>query len=313
MIELEKASQFLDSQARLIDRRRFDLLFGDGEPEAAVAALAGYANADGGFGWALHPDLRSPGSQPVAAIHAFEVFEEIAPLTSPLAASLCDWLDQASLADGGLPFALPGAATPGSAPMWAGADPSRSSLLITSAVCGVAHRVAGHDTAVAEHRWLARVTDYCLGEIAAMDRPSMAIEFRFALQLLDALHDKDAGAAGQLERLGAFLPTSGTMPVEGGAEDEKMRPLDFSPEPDRPLRTLLAAEVIADDLDRLAAQQPPDGGWDVDWMVYSPAATLEWRGDATVRALKILKANGRLDRSAAGMVRPAKGARAEPG
>lgn len=285
----------MDTHARLLDRRRCELLFGDGDRESAVAALAGYANADGGFGWALHPDLRSKSSQPVAAMHAFEVLEEIAPLTSPLAMSLCDWLDRASLADGGLPFGLPGADTPGSAPLWAGADHSRSSLLITSAVCGIAHRVAGHDPAVAEHRWLSRATEYCLGEVAAMDRPSMAIEFRFVLQLLDALHGKDADAAGQLERLGAFLPASGTMPVEGGAEDEKMRPLDFSPEPDRPLRALLATEVIADDLDRLAAEQPPDGGWDVDWLVYSPAATLEWRGEATVRALKTLKANGRLD------------------
>ena len=152
-----------------------------------------------------------------------------------------------------------------------------------------------HDPAVAEHRWLSRATDYCQGEIAAMDGATMAIEFRFVLQLLDTLHDEDAGAAGRLERLGAFLPASGTMPVAGGAEDEKMRPLDFSPEPDRPLRALLSAEVIADDLDRLAAEQAPDGGWDVDWHTYSPAAALEWRGDATVRALKVLKANGRLD------------------
>jgi len=293
--DIDAAERYVVANARLLERRRCELLFGDGDPESAVAALAGYANADGGFGWALHPDLRSANSQPVAALHALEVLEEIAPDTSPLAMGLCDWLDRVSLADGGLPFALPGADAPGSAPMWAGTDPSRSSLLITSAACAIAHRVAGHDPAVAEHRWLSRATAYCLGEIAAMQRASMAIEFRFVLQLLDALHGKDAGAAGQLERLGAFLPASGTMPVEGGAEDEKMRPLDFSPQPDRPLRALLAAEVMADDLERLAAEQPPDGGWDVDWMIYSPAAALEWRGEATVRALKTLKANGRLD------------------
>ena len=299
MIELDKASDFMDAHARLIERRRLELLLGDGDAEAAVSALAGYANADGGFGWALHPDLRGASSQPVAAIHAFEIFEETAPLTSPLAVSLCDWLDRVSLADGGLPFALPDAAGSGSAPMWADADPSQSSLLMTSAVCGSAHRVARHDPAVAGHRWLSRATEHCLERIAVMDGPSMAIEFRFVLQLLDALDARgaggfDASAAGEVERLGRFLPESGTMAVAGGAEDEKMRPLDFSPEPDRPLRALLAAEVIAADLDRLVAEQAPDGGWNVDWKVYSPAAALEWRGEATVRALKTLKANGRL-------------------
>lgn len=91
----------MDMHARRIDRRRFDLLFGDGDPEAAIAALAGYANPDGGFGWALEPDLRSASSQPVGAVHAFEVLEEIAPSTSPLAARLCDWLESVSLPDGG--------------------------------------------------------------------------------------------------------------------------------------------------------------------------------------------------------------------
>ena len=291
----ESAREFMDTNARLIDRRRCELLFGDGDPESAVAALAGYANADGGFGWALHPDLRSKSSQPVGAMEAFEVLEEIAPLTSPLAASLCDWLERVSLADGGLPFALPYADGAGSAPLWTRADHTRSSLLSTSFVCWIAHRVADQDSAVAEHPWLARATEYCLGEIAAMDRPSMAIEFRFVLQLLDALHGKNAGAPGELERLGAFLPASGTMSVEGGAEGERMRPLDFSPEPDRPLRSVLGADAIADDLDRLAAEQGPDGGWDVDFEVFSSTAAVEWRGYATMRALKLLKANGRLE------------------
>jgi hypothetical protein len=295
--EVLAAREFLDANARLLERRRLALLLGDGDPEATLAALAGYANADGGFGWALHPDLRSETSQPVAAIHALEVLEEIAPITDPAAVRLCDWLERATLGDGGLPFASAGAAGPGSAPMWAETDPSQSSLLITAAVCGAAHRVAPHDPAVAEHPWLSRATEHCLARAAAMAGPSMAIEFRFVLQLLDALHGKDERAAAELERLGAFLPASGTMSVAGGAEDEKMTPLDFSPEPDRPLRELFAPEVIAADVERLAAEQQPDGGWDVDWHVYSPAAALEWRGDATVRAVRTLKSNGRLDRA----------------
>ena len=123
----------------------------------------------------------------------------------------------------------------------------------------------------------------------------MAITFKFALQLLDALDDKDPRAAAELERLGALLPASATMAVEGGAEGESMRPLDFSPVPDRPLRKFIGAEVIDAALDELDAEQGPDGNWDVDFTVYSPAAELEWRGDATVRAIKVLQANGRLE------------------
>jgi hypothetical protein len=69
----------------------------------------------------------------VGVLNAFEVLEEVAPSTSPLAARLSDWLDGVSLANGGLPFALPGTDGPGSAPPWTGVDHSRSSLHITSA------------------------------------------------------------------------------------------------------------------------------------------------------------------------------------
>jgi hypothetical protein len=71
-----------------------------------------------------------------------------------------------------------------------------------------------------------------------------------------------------------------------------MRPLDFAPLPDRPARTLLSPEAVQRELERLAGQQQDDGGWRVDFDSYSPAAALEWRGNRTVEALSILRANG---------------------
>jgi hypothetical protein len=289
MLDLDRIRDFVVSNARLLDRRRFDLAVGDGDPEAALAVLAGYRNPDGGFGWALEPDSRAPGSQPVAALHAFEVFEEVAPVTSPMAAGLLDWLDAVALPGGAVPFALPGGASAGSAPMWASADTESPSLHMTAVVLGIAHRVARHDPAVAAHPWLRRATEWATGEIAKTDEPQHAIEFRYVLQLLDALDARD-----ELERLGAHLPEDGTMPVTGGKPDEAMRALDFSPEPNRPLRALLDPQAIEADLDRLESEQHDDGGWDVDWAHWSPAGELDWRGWATVRAVRILRANGRL-------------------
>jgi hypothetical protein len=289
MPDVDRILDFIASNARLLDRRRAGLAVGAGDPGAALAVLAGYRNADGGFGWGLEPDLRAPASQPVAALHAFEVLEEVAPMTSPMTAALLDWLDSVSLPGGALPFALPGAGGAGSAPMWASADTSSPSLHMTAVVLGIAHRVRRHDPAVAAHPWVRRATDWATQQIAALDRPGHAIEFRFVLQLLDALDAHD-----ELARLGAHLPADGTMRVAGGTPDEAMRPLDFSPEPDRPLRALLDPRAIEADLDRLEAEQHDDGGWDVDWAHWSPAGGLEWRGWATVRAVRILRANGRL-------------------
>lgn len=289
MLGLDRIHEFIASNARLLDRRRMELAVGAGDPEATLAVLAGYGNADGGFGWALEPDSRAPASQPVAALHAFEVFEEIAPLTSPLAIRLLDWFDAIAVDGGAVPFALPGGASAGSAPMWATADTESPSLHMTAVVLSIAHRVARHDPEVAAHRWLRRATDWARGEIATLDGPRDAIEFRYVLQLLDALDARD-----ELERLGAHLPPDGTMPVTGGKTGEAMRPLDFSPEPGHPIRDLLDPQTIESDLDRLEAEQHDDGGWDVDWEHWSPAGGLEWRGWATVRAVRILRANGRL-------------------
>src|SRR3954470_22429678 len=154
-VDLFAAADFLAGSARVLDRRRFDLLFGSGDAEAVLAAVDGYRNPDGGYGWGLEPDLRSRTSQPGGALHAMEVFADVAPATTGRAGELCDWLAGASNPDGGLPFALPVPDAAACAPFWAGSDRS-SSLQITAIVAATAHRVAATDTAVAGHPWLAR-------------------------------------------------------------------------------------------------------------------------------------------------------------
>ncbi len=292
-IDLAAAAAFMTSHARLLDRRRFAVRFEGAEPSDVLAALDAYRNPDGGYG-ALEPDLRAPESQPVGAMHAFEVFEDIAPATSPRAAEVCDWLESASLPDGGLPFALPVADATATAPFWAQADPDTSSLHITAAVAGIAHRVARHDPAVAGHPWLARVRHYCIDTIAGRDKPESTLELLYSLGFLDAAVENEPAAAPLLERFAAVIPESGVLHVEGGVEDDVIRPLDFAPVPDRPVRGWFAPDVIEADLDRLAAGQREDGGWDVGFVAYSPAAALDWRGWTTIRSLAILRANGRV-------------------
>src|ERR687890_1116901 len=98
-VDLAAAADFLASSARVLDRRRFDLLFGDGDAEAVPPAVDGYRNPDGGYGWGLEPDLRSRTSQPGGALHAFEAFADLVPLRTTRAAELCDWLASVTLAD----------------------------------------------------------------------------------------------------------------------------------------------------------------------------------------------------------------------
>ncbi|MBW3604374.1 MAG: hypothetical protein KY460_05555 [Actinobacteria bacterium] len=296
-IDLERAASFMAAHARVLDRRRFDLLVGDGAPArlrtSVLDAVDAYRNPDGGYGWGLEPDLRAWGSQPAAALHAFEAMADAAPATSPHAVGLCDWLDAVTHADGGLAFALPIDDPAACAPFWVDADPDASSLQITAAVAARAHRVARHDAEVAHHPWLATVTRYCIDAIRALDAAPFAYVLSFAVQFADAAADSTDEARGVLDHLGPFVPHDGALVVAGGAEGETLHLLDFAPEPDRPVRALLSGDAVAADLDRLAGLQQPDGGWVVDFDSFSPAASLEWRGYATVRAVATLRANGR--------------------
>lgn len=180
--DLEAAKAFMAGHARLLERRRLLRLLGEGEAADVLAALAGYRNPDGGYGWGLEPDLRSAGSQPVGAMHALEVFAECAPVTSAHAVELCDWLQVQSLGDGGLPFALAVADPAGSSPIWTRADPAVSSLQMTTQVAAHAHRLAPHQPEVDGHPWLAAATRYCLEAIGRIGPEPHAYELMFSLR-----------------------------------------------------------------------------------------------------------------------------------
>jgi len=290
-IDMDAARDFMATHARTLDRRRFELLDGGTDTAGALAALDGYRNRDGGYGWGLEGDLRSPESQPAAALHAFEVFAETGP--TPQAATLCHWLDEVSLPDGGLPMALPMAITAGSGPWWAGADATQSSLQITSVVAARAWTAAAGDPAIAHHPWLARATDYTLTQIERLDATPGGYVLAFCIQFLDAIADERPEAQSLLEHVFAFVPENGHVPVHGGEEDETLRPLDLAPDPDGAARRHLDPAVVEADLDRLASGQQEDGGWTVDFVSRSPAGKLDWRGYATVAAIDVLDRNGR--------------------
>ncbi|MFB7517206.1 hypothetical protein [Streptomyces sp. NPDC056144] len=294
-IDLGRARAFMASHARVLDRRRFEAVTMDSEAarQAVLHGLDAYRNADGGYGWGLEPDLRAPESQPGGAQHALEALADAGPATSPHTVSLLDWLDSVTLPDGGLPFALPVADPVACAPFWAGADPSESSPQITAAVAAQAYRAARWDAAVRDHPWTAKATRYCFDAIREIDEEPFAYVLSFALQFLDAAADSHPEARELIDHLGRFVPKDGALAVAGGAEGETLHLLAYAPGPGRPVRALLDPRAVSEDLDRLERGQRQDGGWAVDFAGYSAAAELEWRGHATVEAVRVLRMNGR--------------------
>ena len=280
-IDRAAAETFVWSAARLVDRHRYAMLFGEGSADPVLAALSGYRNADGGFGHALEPDLRCPGSQPAATLYALEMLHEAGRLDSEMARGARAWIAQVAAPDGGIPQALPGFERYPHAPWW---SPGPGSLL-TFGLAGVLH--AG---AVTGDEWLERATGWCWRAIDDVAEPS-GYWLKFACAFLDAVPDEDRARAA-IASLRSRVDPEAFAPA-GGTEGERLRPLDLSPRPGTRSRELFSEAEIAAHLDEVEDGQREDGGWMFDWLAWSPEQTSAWRGIVTIRALTWLRDNGR--------------------
>ncbi len=282
-VDIPAAERFVHANARLLDRHRLACLL-HGSPAAPVLdALRAYRNPDGGFGHALEPDVRAPGSEPAATLHALEVLAGIDALDDPMVAGAAAWIGSIAEPDGGVPFVMPTAADHPHAP-WM--TPSPGGSFLTFALAGALWEGGSDDP------WLARGTEWCW---ARLERPEelSAYAVKFALGFLDAVPDGPRAEAA-VERLRPKLRPDGTIAVSGGTEDEKVTPLGLSQRPDGRSRALFTDGQIEADLDRLEHGQQEDGGWTFEWLAWSPGQTVEWRGALTLGALIRLRGHGRL-------------------
>jgi hypothetical protein len=282
-IDLSAAERFVYANARLIDRHRLAVLRHGAPASRVLDAIAAYRNPDGGFGHALEPDVRGPHSEPAATLHALDVLAGIGALDHPFVRDAAAFIASIAEPDGRVPFVVPAAADYPRGP-WMVDSPDGFHL--TFAVAAKLHE-AGLETP-----WRERATASCWERVEA-DEPLSAYALRFALDLLDAVRDA-ARAEAAIERLRPLVGADGTIPVPGGTADERLTPLTLSVRRDGRSRRLFTAAQIDEDLDRLAAGQQEDGGFDFDWLAWSPGQTVEWRGILTVRAIVVLGEHGRL-------------------
>jgi hypothetical protein len=292
--DLDAAEQFLAANARVLDRRRFQRLFAGGPAGPVRDAIAAYRNEDGGFGHALEPDGRAPGSQPLALETALRTLHEVDEWDDDLVAGACDWLERMAPPEGGATFAAPSIAGWPRAPWMQPGDTPVASTIATGLIAGSLHARG------VSHAWLERAGDLMWSRVDALvasgeapSGPGGAYQLRAVFAFLQHAPD-GARAQAALAPAGAILIDGGHVALEPGAGGEVHGPLEFAPLPDSFARELFDAPTIAAHLDHLAGAQLQDGGWTFNWLAWSPAAELEWRGSLTVDALRVLRANGRL-------------------
>ena len=154
--DFHAAAGFVAANARVLDRRRFQRLFEDGPATAVRDAVAAYRNEDGGFGHALEPDCRAPGSQPAAAEMALRLLNEADAWEEDLVRGACEWLEAVAPAEGGAAFVEAGPhALDGwpHAPWWVPEEGHPASLIATGMIAGTLHARG------VSHPWLDGATE----------------------------------------------------------------------------------------------------------------------------------------------------------
>jgi hypothetical protein len=293
--DIDAAVQFLAANARVIDRRRYERLFGGGA-EPVRDALAAYRNPDGGFGHALEPDGRTPTSEPIAAEVALHIMDETDVWDTEIVAGILGWLAATAPAEGGVLFVHDGMAdwphapwlVPDAGPKGVDGAPPASDIQ-TGLMAGTLHKRG------AAHRWLDGADEVMWSRIDGLTEgraEPTPYGMSGMLHFLQYVPDRDR-ARRAMDRLGPLILDSGIVTLDPDAEGEVHSPLNFAPVPDSMARPLFDEATIKAHLDHLAAGQQADGGWTFNWLAWSPADR-EWRGALTVDALRVLRANGRL-------------------
>jgi len=282
--DFDAAAVFVAANTRVIDRRRYARLFGGGAAAPVRDAVAAYRNDDGGFGHALEPDCRSPGSQPAAAEMALRVMDEADAWDDHLVLGACDWLAAVTPAEGGAAFVEATLAGWPHAPWWIPEEGHPASLIATGMIAGTLHARG------LSHPWLDRATQVMWARIGTLTEPS-GYEMFGVLRFLQHVPDRDRAHAA-FGRVGPLIIDRKLVALDPEQAGEVHGPLEFAPEPGSLARGLFDGVTIKAHLDHLARAQLEDGGWTINWPAWSPAAERDWRGFLTVDVLRLLRANG---------------------
>jgi hypothetical protein len=281
--------RFVQSQARLLERRLFAACFLGAPGAGVVDALRGYQNDDGGFGHALEPDTRCPASLPIYVETAFQALAAAGTADREMVLRACDFLAAAAAeagAGGAVPPAFPVIESFPRAEHWTEWT-YKPGLNPTAGLVGLLYQLG------IDHPWVAQGAGYCWQQLEAGCLPEDAHALSEVLIFLEHVpergraDDHAAALAGQL----AAIPM---LHLDPDAPGYGLSPLHLAPAPGSRWRALFTDEQIGAHLDHLERDQRNDGGWPIAWQPPSEASALEWRGIVTLQALRTLTSYGRL-------------------
>ena len=294
----ESARHFLQTQARSLEKARFEFYFEQGAVAAVLSALATFQNEDGGFGHGLEPDLRSPDSSVMCTSIAFQVMRSLqTPATHPLVKSGLDYLiGQYNPQTVNWRTIPPTADQSPHAPWWGNSTSDgydEFSLNPTAEILGYLYDYA----AVVPPEIITAVTPKVVETVQQSDRLEMH-DLLCCLRLVQTATLPNSIAEPLTARLKVLVPqTVDTEPASWAAYG--LRPLQVIEQPRSPFKEGLEAAVEAN-LDYEIATQSDQGAWEPTWSWADDfpeawaIAQREWSGVLTLNTLLALQRFGRI-------------------
>jgi hypothetical protein len=300
----DRARRFLKTRARPLDRTLFEFRFEGAPAQRVIARLNGFRNAEGGFGRALEPDVRTPTSSALATGIALRILRELrCPASHAMVRDAVRFL-QTILVEGDQVWrAIPEDANSfPHAPWWHDDQGSLARtfddfLIVPRAeLVGLLH----HFSSLVPPDWLCRLTECTVRDIETIESLGSGggDDLVYCLSLLETESLPSDFAQRVARRLRDVIPAAVSHDPEEWTS-YCITPLKVAPSP-RSFAADLVQEPLQAHLDYVIEHQMPDGAWDPVWSwgdLFPEAwqlARQEWRGHLALEALASLRAFERL-------------------
>ena len=300
------ARDFLMRSSRPLEYARFRCAFERAAPHEAIEELLAFRCDDGGFGYALEPDLRTPESSALAVAGALQIVREISDvsrtpssdlLPEPTRADLLSWLERTFDVstetwaiippfDAGIPHA----------PWW---NPDGVAERFDFYVLNPTAELAGFYTDLAPADWVSQLFVTIRDRLAERDEIDMH-------ELLSVKRLAETGSMPEALRLELIAEIRRLLPGCVVTDPDRwgeycLRPVDVADSSDSPFLADIGSQVVAANLDRVIDEQSGDGSWQPVWSWDDAfpdewaTARQEWAGVLTLSRLRLLSQFGRVD------------------
>jgi len=300
--EQDRARKFIYERARPLERRRFAYHFESGAAEDVLAELAKYQNGDGGFGRALEPDLRLPGSSVLATTVGLQVLRELdASADHPLVQGALRYLlDTYEAEIETWPIIPSDANSAPHAPWWLYDE--NLSQRWRGFLANPRAEIVGYlwdYAALAPDDLREKLTAAALSHLR--DRLDSLTDSAF-LCYRRLAETQTLPEDVRTEIVEKLKPVVDRLVARDPATWEQyvLKPLHAATSPDSPFAGMLSAEIETN-LEYEIKRQDEDGSWAPNWTWGDnypevwPEAEREWRGVLTLKTLRLLRSFGRLE------------------